>query len=912
MPYDGGPLYIKAEAYLNGAWVEITSRALGGRAASGVEIKQGRSDGALRGETSRLEMALGNADGYLTEGNPGSPYWPYFRRGCEIRVSLADILGSDAQRFSGRIDTIEADYPGGSFTSVRITALGTLGSRGQGTDPQRSAMERAILADGPAGFWRLDDPVGSTSGSSGLGNGAPMATPGGVTWAAQAAPAGGSLPLAQVGNVTLSGPLSINPTTAWSFEVVAYVDEPASDGLIVGINTDAVSPGATFQLYTQTTTLPLQLAVNGGSALSAAGRFSGFDEAWHHYLINVELSGANVNGEVWYDGVLIASGNIWGGATALPHPRTLQVNPVLGTVRLATMAAGFAAAYDHANVDAVARYQAMLGWAGEMAHERIQRLCEEEGIAVSITGSTSPLMGPQGVDTLTNLLTDAEYTGQGLLHDGGTDGAVVYVCASALYNQSAALTIASGTIMPDLRPTWDYQAVRNDVTSSLDGASERATDEAHIADYGRVRDSRNPNVQAAGQLGDDAGWALNVGTAAGPRYAGIGLNLRNSVGRNYADQVLALAMGDRFAVAAGALPSQHPPGGIDALVIGWTEHLDAVEWTLRPHCVPYSPYLVAELDDDDSGKLDTDGSDLTAAVNSSATSLSVATQTGTSPLWTTSGGEMPIPLLVAGEVMSATAIAAPTTVTYGAVGTAAHASNASVTPGIPASVATGNLLLCLAAIRNSGTGVPDTPAGYTRLPAFAVGDNVQVFGKVATSSGEVAPTITFTGGVANATTSAQMIRIAGAFSDPAEAFVIGNNQLNASAQNIGYPCLALTEPQLDTTINNCIVIYIGWKQDDWTSVATLAGATEIAEASTTTGDDQALVWDYVIQTTATDIAAGGSFIVTGGASAISRGATFAIRSNIQAVTVTRSVNGVSKSHTAGTAVNVYRPARPAL
>jgi hypothetical protein len=135
--------------------------------------------------------------------------------------------------------------------------------------------------------------------------------------------------------------------------------------------------------------------------------------------------------------------------------------------------------------------------------------------------------------------------------------------------------------------------------------------------------------------------------------------------------------------------------------------------------------------------------------------------------------------------------------------------------------------------------------------------------------------------------------------------------LNASAQDIGYPCLALTRPQLDTAINNAIVFYLGWKQDDWTSVATLAGATEIGEASSTTGDDQGLVWDYAIQTSATDIVPG-SFVVTGGLAAISRGAVVAIRSNVQAATVTRSVNGVVKSHAAGTAVNVHKPARLAL
>lgn len=209
------------------------------------------------------------------------------------------------------------------------------------------------------------------------------------------------------------------------------------------------------------------------------------------------------------------------------------------------------------------------------------------------------------------------------------------------------------------------------------------------------------------------------------------------------------------------------------------------------------------------------------------------------------------------------------------VGTVTHAVNASVTPGFPTGTpAAGDVLLIWAAIRNSGVGTPDTPAGWTLLRA---GGNARLFGKN-WAPGDVAPSVTFTGGVANADTSAQMALIRGV--DLALFNNMGSS--NASAQDIVLPTL----PLVGTWTGGVTVIYLGWKQDDWTSVATIAGATEIGEPDTTTGDDQGIVWDYhtVLPGTAVSVIAAETFVVTGGGAAVSRGGVVAF----PAVTATQS------------------------
>lgn len=206
-------------------------------------------------------------------------------------------------------------------------------------------------------------------------------------------------------------------------------------------------------------------------------------------------------------------------------------------------------------------------------------------------------------------------------------------------------------------------------------------------------------------------------------------------------------------------------------------------------------------------------------------------------------------------------------ITFVGAGAAATGNNASLVPAHPTGLANGlqpgDLKVIDASIRNSGTGTVNVPAGWTLMRAFG---NAAFLGKFHVA-GDTAPTVTFANGVANADTLAQMGVWRGADLTP----VTGADQLNASAQNVAYP--ALTIP-----LDNLLILLAAWKQDDVTSVDTLAltGAAEVGEASSIAGDDASQAWDWLIQTGKANIAAG-SFVFNGGAAAISRGAVVALQ-----------------------------------
>lgn len=278
------------------------------------------------------------------------------------------------------------------------------------------------------------------------------------------------------------------------------------------------------------------------------------------------------------------------------------------------------------------------------------------------------------------------------------------------------------------------------------------------------------------------------------------------------------------------------------------------------------------------------GSALTALVERSTDQVQWTTVRGGSAVTVTAGTMATLDdYEFAADVPNYYRVTYAAAMSFVAAGAAAHANNASVSPGLPAGLAQGDQMLLLAAIRNSGTGTPDTPSGWT--PLVDAG-NMRLYGKTAGAS-ESAPTVTFTGGVANADTSAQIAAFRGLDLTPATT---PTTQLNSSAQDIAVPALTLSSAIAGLNL------WLGWKQDDWTSVAVVSDGTEIGEPDTTTGDDQGIVWDYRILplTTPLDTLASRTFTVTGGATAISRAATvfFPYGTTNQSNSITPTLSGV--------------------
>lgn len=631
-----------------------------------------------------------------------------------------------------------------------------------------------------------------------------------------------------------------------------------------------------------------------------------FDGNAHHVRLTATQAALKVSWVVYVDGTSVNAGTTTGNMT---------LTEVENIGLLAEGSTGAAVAQGYVGVwsspPVVTDFtDALFGHSGEMAGRRIERLCDEETIAFAGFGDLDDTgaMGPQTLDTLLALLEDAATVDQGILFEQRTTLGLAYRTIRSLYNQTALELSYTAPHLVSIEPTDDDLEVWNSVTVQrpsggmstsrlLTGPLSVQSPPAGIGEYDRGTVA--VAVEVDSQLSNIAGWIRHLGTWDEARYPVLAIELASPVW--VADTTLSLAavavgMGDLITVTNP--PAWLPPDDILTMVQGSRERLDPYSRLIAWNTTPGGPYSVGVLDSATAGRLDTAGSALALAYDDNDTSLRVATTAQYGALWTEAAGQYPLGVAFGGERATITAMT-HTATAYVATGTAAHADNASVTPGLPGgATGAGNLLLILAAA--SSNGIPAAPTGYTRLPVFATTHNVQLFGKIHSGS-ESAPLVSFTGSAAGESCSAQMASFSGLFYDVSRLVVSAVDILNVSAQDIVYPGLRVPW-------DNCAVFYVGWKDDDWTSVATISGATEIGEPDTTVADDHGMVWDVVVQTTKADIVSG-AFVVTGGAAAVSRGAVFALRYDTQTATVTRSVNGVVKSHTAGTALSLHTPLR---
>ncbi len=825
-----------------------------------------------------------------------------------------------SNRFGGEIATLRNGRDtSGEFDYVEVEAAGYLRRKAQGDEPVWSALRRATpTVDALLAYWPMEEGDNATrfTATTAHTNAMGIQSTANPDYAANSAFAC-SAPLPTFNGSAFGAFLpgydsTINDSTMLRF--IAQIPSTGDTATAVLARIWGTGTARLWQLvYTTASsgTITLEVYNTSITAVMTSVVATGVNGQLLRWSLELDQNGANVDWDVnryQVDATTYSAASGTLNSFTIGQAYYVDFNPLAASLS--------GTAIGHVSVqtvltdinDLLPQFNA---YTGETAGVRIDRLCTENGVrslGIDAGGFAAPsaYVGVQRVMPLIPLLREAAKTDQGTLFDArGYDmPAIQYRPAWSIYNQDPMLTLdfSLGQVSPVWEPVDDDQQVFNSVTAAsvkggefLEELETGPMSKAEPEDGGvGKRETRyEVNTWHDSQLRDIAGTQLALGTVDEYRFPVLRVNLGSSpvVAAGLMNKALDVGVDDRIIVTNADATGVYDT--ITQVARGYRERFRQTDYTIDFHCTPESPYEIVELDDSDSlGYLDGESTVLYEAVSSSATSLRVWSLTES---WSTT---VPYPIMVGGERMTVTAITANTAPALIAATAAVHANNASVTPTMPVGVAAGNLLLILAAIRNSGTGIPDTPAGYTVL-----GDNgnLRLFGKMHSGS-EVAPTITFTGGAANATCSAQMAALTNVL-----PFVYDRNtNLNGSSQNIA------VVPNLTPLGPPSCNLQVAWKQDDWTSVATLSPLTEIAEASSTLGDDQGIVWDVLFCDGATiGPSIGSSFTVTGGVAAISRSIGVTLVAS-QTMTVTRSVNGLVKAHPADAPVNVAEPARLGL
>jgi hypothetical protein len=934
-----------ADVYANPAvwtWTDITADVLQSQSGGLISITpMGRSDEYSTASPAGCSFALRNSNssfgaGTWTAYNPTSQFYPYVRQNTPVRVvvNLTGVAADDSVRFQGYVYGWKPGWDTSGRNSIVTVSASGISRRGrQGNTPSQSPIYRSTLAARPVMYAPMEEEVGATTITVLNADGTAIAN---AVFGGNADP--GTADTTLLGSKTgakllATSYLNMNPekspatakfTNHWQIDWFMYFpSEPAAETIVMRgysdsaqvLTVDAVYGGGVFGIR----------AYGSGGSVAGSAIFGvptfGVPGQWTHWRLMAHAASGGTDTD--YQVVVFpinGAGSFAPLTVASAVPGNNRGAGILPQAGLAGVSMAHWAIYNRYNYSAVD--SSADGYTGESASTRITRICREERIPLALTGSSAVTMGPQPISTAPAVLRECEAADGGVLYDGRSAG-YTYVSHSSRYNQTAALTLDASvrevTGSPDTYDDDQRRLNRATISRSGGGSAtlEQVAGPLGSAAIGLYDTSRSMNIERDDQLYQQAAWLVHLGQADGFRHPRLSLDLVGTAAltgsTSVATEWLASAVASRIDVTNTRTKAPtRPPGDVRLLLEGWSETLGPKVWTVAANCSNYEPWAVGALKTGTpEAYLDCGASVLVSAPTSGSTTIDVGVNDSCN--WTHGDGDYFIS--VGGEDMKVTAAGALTSSapTFIAAGTAASADGAStrtVTPGLPAGMSAGNLMLLLASCRDtnsdpnlylSGVSVQDGPTakGWQLLLDAR---NVALFAKVHSGS-ETAPTVNIDSTIFGDSIVAQMCAFSGKWGDPETQLIAAASTLNGSAQDISYPALPVP-------LGSVLIIWMGWKADDWTSVATLGGVTEIGEPDTVLGNDAGIVWDYNTSVGAPTVGAG-SFVVTGGSTAISRGAVVALCTGYQTLTVTRAQNGtVAKAHILGEQVLSTQPLLP--
>lgn len=574
-------------------------------------------------------------------------------------------------RFVGEVSEWPARWDvSGKDAWVPVRASGPLRRLGQGKSPLQSAMRREF--SNPArtsivAYWPCEDGKDATELATAIPGQTAVKISGGVKpaqytgWAASDA-------LPTMGDGTLTGVVPAYTATGM-VALRMFLNVPAAGVSTTQHLVTLTTSGSAWQWQVYLTPageLYLTIIASDGTTVSTSSTSTvmalngdqssfgveliqvGADVTWR--LISFDIAAltlaAGGTGSLW---TATTPGQTLGRVTRIRVGGGGLGDTAVGHIALASDTAAYGATLG-----------ALIGWAGETARARVVRIAGEQDLSLTVRGTGGDLVGPQRVATLLDLLGQAADVGGTLMEQREAVG-LHFRARDSLYNEAASLALdyaAPGEVAPPLEPTGDDQGVTNDVEISRDdGASSRLvldTGALSVLDppggIGRYDISDSLNLFTDGQTLDHAGWRLHLGTWDEDRYPTVHVDL--AAAPSLIDAAVGVDTGDRLVISNP--PVWCAPGSIDLLVQGYTETLGVYDWDVTYNCTPYGPYRVAVTDATDFGRADTEGSVLAAGATASATSLLVGTTSG--PTWTEDAAQLPMDLAVGGEVVSVTAV----------------------------------------------------------------------------------------------------------------------------------------------------------------------------------------------------------------------------------------------------------------
>ena len=577
-------------------------------------------------------------------------------------------------RFSGEVTS----WPTRWDTSdndvwVPLPAAGIRRRLGQGAKPLRSLLRRTLPLYHPIAYWPMEDGSEATLAASPM-PGVDALRVGGMDMAADdSLVSSGPLPTLGETNRMISGSIPSTHTGSWEVQLVYRLDLPNDDWEEDQRMLSVQTPGFTLDLdlfhFDGRPALRTTATNDAGDQLESASVFiddsqAWFFGAWRRLRVNAQQSGMSTT--VRWDRITPTGELVGADITFTANPGWVTGITTTFGPELEGMSLGHVTVWGA--VQATAYIDAVGGFVGETARERMARLSAGADVPVEILGTAAEPLGPEPEGSLLEVIGQAQDADLGVPGEARGHLGLTYRGREELYNAAPALVLdyAAGEIAPPMEPEDDDQALRNDVeVSRSDGSSFQVEDTdgpLGVRRVGRYDESVTLNLASDMQVEAHAGWRLHLGTVDELRWPTIHLNMANPRMAARAREVLALDAGDRIRILNP--PPWTQERALELIVQGYTETIGAFQWDLELTCTPASPWNPAVIGseaepppEDAPARADTAGSELEFNTNESQTVVTVRTTQG--PNWIMPAehpGEFPFEIAVGGEVMRVTSI----------------------------------------------------------------------------------------------------------------------------------------------------------------------------------------------------------------------------------------------------------------
>ncbi|GAB3117810.1 hypothetical protein GCM10027160_28900 [Streptomyces calidiresistens] len=791
--------------------------------------------------------------------------------------------------------------------------------------PPRSALRRymADRAHAQVVYWPMTEGAQSEAGRPAVGTALLRVVQAG--WhSAPARPEWGRGELAPwlepVMNVPAEGLVVLSaPVTVTGQRTVEYVRQ-GPGGTVRLILTDRADPPREWVLLISTGDGGSVVLLSGVDGLLMPVHVTLGDQRAltnEPHLIRLTVGqGSSTPWQIHIDGQLVASGTASVATTVLARVG-MEVVTAGDPETNGAVSIGHLVVWQGAGPAPAETWGAVRGWEGEKAGRRVVRICGEQSIPLTVVGdpdNTQPV-GPQQLQPPVTVMRQAVEVDDALLMDARHELGLLLRTRASMDNQPPALVLdaSAGHLAQEPEPTADDQlTVNRAVVARIDGGeAEYEQTEGRLGTQdpplgmGLKERGWELNAWSDSQLLDLAAARVAAGTVDELRWPKITLHLHDDRLADLVDDVLELLPGDRATLVGvdGA-----PPGVIELAIDGATEAATSREWRVDLTCRPGSPHVVGQVTWDDPqpedppSHIDTDGSRLALLAGPDATTLWVEPAPPAELDWIVTGSpqsvpeDVPVDVLVGGEVVTVTNIGAP--VTGGPWAAAAGntdiiGANDQVAPSVTA--AEPGLLVC--AWATYAIPVEYTiPAGMTGLGQAA---GYYASATVAVENVPAGPTGT-------RTATADFVDAYGAISVVAPGASVALTNWVRAYEELPEDGLTLTAP---AEVGDWLVaIHLAdWDPND--EMARPDGGWEpVTESSGPTADAARVrVWARQASTSGAQevVLSGGDqltdvhgwLLVFAGVSAASG----------QPFTVIRARNGISKTHPAGTDVRLARP-----